>query len=70
MYLVSKESNRECRRSSDLKKLTYTTGRRQTPDKSVSDKLRLTKVSGANYIMPVIIMMMMMMDDDGLDHRK
>ena len=42
MYLVSNESNRTCRRSSDLTKVD---GR--TPDKSVSDKLRLTKVSGA-----------------------
>ena len=38
MYLVSIESNRKCRRSSNLKKLTYAAGRR-TPDKSVSDKL-------------------------------
>ena len=27
MYLVSKESNRKCRRSSDLKKLMYADGR-------------------------------------------
>ena len=45
MDLVSKESNRKCRRSSDLKRLTYA---RQTDDgQSVSDKLCLTKVSGA-----------------------
>ena len=47
MYLVSKEYNRKCRRSSDLRKLTYAAGRRRTVDKSVSDKLHLTKVSGA-----------------------
>ena len=56
MYLVLKESNRKCRRSSDLKKLTYADGPRTdagrtdngpTPDKSVSDNFRLTKVSGA-----------------------
>ena len=42
--VVSNESNRKCKRSGDLKrKLTYADGR--TPDKSVSDKLRLTKVS-------------------------
>ena len=45
MYLVSKESNRKCRRSSDLKKVDV---HRRTMDKSISDKLRLTKVSGAN----------------------
>ena len=52
MYLVSKESNRECRRSNDLKKLMYMppdAGRRKL-DKSVSDKLRLTKVSGAKKL--------------------
>ena len=49
MYLVSKESNRKCRRSSNLKKLTYA-DRRRTPDKFVSDKLRLTIVSGAKDV--------------------
>ena len=53
MYLVSKESNRKCRRSSDLKKLTYADGRQMT-DKLVSDKLRLTKVSGAKNRNPFI----------------
>ena len=59
MYLVSKESNRKLvniinKLSSDWKKLTPDAGRqtpdagRQTPDKFVSDKLRLTIVSGAN----------------------
>ena len=49
VYLVSKESNRKCWRSTDLKKLTYAAGRwtTQTTDKSVSDKLYLTKDSGA-----------------------
>ena len=37
------------RRSSNLKKLTYAAGH-QTLDKSVSDKLRLTKVSGAKKL--------------------
>ena len=46
MVLVSKEPIEKCRRSSDLKKLTYAVGR-PTADKLVSDKLHLTKVSGA-----------------------
>ena len=50
MYLVSKESSETCRRSSDLKKLTYA-AEQQTPDKSGSDKLRLTKVSGAKNLL-------------------
>ena len=34
--VVSKESNRKCKRSSDLKKLTY--ANRQTKDKTVKSK--------------------------------
>ena len=54
MYLVSKESNGKC---SDLQKVDVrrqTDGRAdgRTPDKSVSDKVRLTKVSGAKNAKP------------------
>ena len=54
MYLVSKESIEKCRRSSNLKKLTYADGRR-TPDRFVSDKLHLTIVSGAKKSFKVSI---------------
>ena len=37
-----------------MEKLTYAAGRRTPPDKLVSDKLRLTKVSGAKNVLHMI----------------
>ena len=53
MYLVSKESNRKCRRSSNWKKLTYADGRRtnlyqiSSPDYSRASHI---KMEGARFL--------------------
>ena len=56
MYQVSKESIEKCRRSSDLEKFTYAAGPCWMTDKLVSDKLRLTKVSGAKKLIQIMTM--------------